>query len=61
MEAIVKHLKKGDTALQTLCANALFKVCQISIFLDKSSVLETDKDTKVSQLMTNQPRQTIMN
>lgn len=33
VEAIVKYLKKGDTALQTLCANALFKVCQISIFL----------------------------
>ena len=27
MEGIVKHLKKGDVALKTQCANALFKVC----------------------------------
>ena len=32
MEAIVKHLKKGDMALKTLCANALFKVCHAIIF-----------------------------
>lgn len=28
IEAIVKHLKKGDTALKTLCANALFKCAE---------------------------------
>lgn len=28
VEAIVKHLKKGDTALQTLCANAFFKCAE---------------------------------
>lgn len=27
VEGIVKHLKKGDVALKTQCANALFKVC----------------------------------
>ena len=27
MEGIVKHLKKGDVALKTQCAKALFKVC----------------------------------
>ena len=33
MEGIVKHLKKGDVALKTLCANALFKVGVQIIFL----------------------------
>lgn len=33
VEGIVKHLKKGDVALKTLCANALFKVGVEIIFL----------------------------
>lgn len=33
MEGIVKHLKRGDVALKTQCANALFKVCPTIMIL----------------------------
>ena len=31
VEGIVKHLKKGDVALKTQCANALFKVRNLNL------------------------------
>ena len=31
VETIVKHLKRGDVPLKTLCATALFKVCDDSV------------------------------
>ena len=37
MEGIVKHLKKGDVALKTQCANALFKVCPSNKIRSKKS------------------------
>ena len=38
VETIVKYLKTGDVPLKTLCATALFKVCDDSLSTENSII-----------------------